>query len=307
MTYRITQLDTPEGLNDLLTATLWGSAGLRYKVRSVSWNRIPPTRRALFLAAHDEHNIVGAYTLVHDGWAFLRALLAVDPEHRGKGVAKALITEALRLTAGHSTYGTIEANNTRSMSVNADAGFHSVGEFLSRPFTRQRPRAQAHVRIAAPSELPEIASKIEAQDLLGFDAHFLRAEELLVTDDLSAGVLLCQHNWTLEHLGLPAPLDPIARRFLPLLGMRPDRYRFAFGHFWFGEPRQWNRLLEHALATQELQAISLIGDPRGAPWRELNEHVSFGVVGSMFGSDTLHITSTTSPPRPLHFTPLNGI
>jgi GNAT superfamily N-acetyltransferase len=306
---QIERLADPQPLSELLLSTTWGSEGLRYRVRSIDWSRVPTDRETIFLAARSaERGIVGAYALVEDTWGYYRLLLAVDPQAQRQGIARALLMKALASAGSHPTYGAIELDNSKSLALMKSLDLPHTATLLSHTFTRARPRSQPHVRHAHSDELPHIAELVLQQNLVGFSSNMLRPNELFVTDDLAAGMQICRHHWVLSHLGLPLGLDPLARVALPLLGISPRDFQFAFAHFWFGNPSQWAALLEHALSDLKLQAVTAVGDPRGQPWNALCEHVDFGLVDRLLGPGrTAIVTSGMHEPPPMHFSPLNGI
>jgi GNAT superfamily N-acetyltransferase len=302
-----THSESQPAQRELLAEILWGSpGGLRYQLLDgTAWDRLPASTEMLL--AHRGEEVVGCYVLAPQSWGTLRLLLAVRSGAQGSGVGRALVEHVARLKADDVLAGTIESSNERSLRISLDAGYQQVAELEVRSFTRQRPELQPGLRIAREDEIPRIAEYLRAQDHEWFDAAQLRASELLVGPDLSFGMQFCIHTWKLTNLGLPRGVDALARKALPTLGIRPDHFHFATGHFWWGDPSRWQSVLEHALFFWKLQAIVLTGDVRSNLWKDLRQNVSFGLVGTAMGGDGMVVTSNRPLNKPIHFTPLNAV
>lgn len=234
-------------------------------------------------------------------------LLAVRPGAQGTGVGRALVAHVAENSSGEVLAGTIETSNKRSIEISLDAGFKPVAELEVRTFTRLRPSLQPAFRNAVADELPQVTENLHAQAHGWFSPEQLRADELLVTPDLTAGIQLCIHTWRIANLGLPTPIDAVARKVLPISGIKPSHFRFATGHYWWGDPSRWSALLEHALVLWKLQGIVVTGDIKSQLWQDFRRHVSFGGVGSAMGSDGMIVTSNQPLTAPIHFTPLNAV
>lgn len=306
ITFTIHELPQP-AQRSLLAELSWGSpGGLRYQILDeIAWDRLPEGSRSIL--AHHNDRVVGCYVLAPQDWGVLRLLLAVHPDMQGQGVGKALVQRVAVEHAAVTLAGTIETTNQRSLQLSLDAGYKQVGELEVRTFTRYRPAARPAYRQAREEDLPQIVRHLRAQKHAWFSPDHLRLQELIVTPDLSSGIQLCPHRWRIPSLGLPGPLDGIARRVLPLLGITPTQFAFATGHYWWGDPGEWGSLLEHGLATLQIQGIVLTGDVRSTFWKDICRSVRFGLVGSAMGSDGMVITSNQAFEQPVHFTPLNAV
>lgn len=285
----------------------WGSeGGLRYRLlEGHAFDRLPASSQILL--AHRGGRVVGCYVLAPQEWGLLRMLLAVSPDALGTGVGRALVHHVAGAFSEQNLAGTIEKTNRRSLELSEAAGYTRIGELEVRTFSRFQPKSHANIRLARGEEIPAIVQHLLAQGHGWFSPDHLRASELFVTPDLSSGMQLFVHTWSLDRLGLPTPMDTIARRMLPLFQVIPSRFRFATGHYWWGDPGGWARVMEHAMAALRLQSIVLTGDVTSPAWGDLRRIVDFGVVGTAMGSDGMWVTGNRSLEHPIHFTPLNAV
>jgi GNAT superfamily N-acetyltransferase len=292
-----------------MQSAIFGTVGgPRYQLlHQPEWRRLPDNSR--IVAAHDGPHLVGALVLSEDSFGLLGLLLAVNPDRQGEGIGRRLLTKALEVAEaeGKALAGTIECENQRSHRLATSTGLRPVAHLKSRTFTRSRPRNR-HMRRATPDDLPHIQAALKEQSLDWYSDAHLDVTECWVTPDLDAGVQLMPQRWALVALGgMPLPVDKMTRRLLPLVGIQPRDFVFATAHNWWGTPARWQELFEHAMHTDNLQAIVVTGDEQAPPWKALVGHTRMGTIGTLVGSNTMDVVATAPFSRPLAFTPLNAL
>lgn len=291
----------------LLTEVWWGSpGGVQYRLQSeFHWDLLPEGSEHVVHTDSDDR-IVGTYVNAPLEMGDLIVLLAVDPQRQRAGYGQSVLAEAAQHNPDRPKIGTIELDNRRSYEAAVASGFVKIGQFRTRTFTRRSPRKHSQVVVASDRDL--IASGLASHSHRGFRPEQVDLTHTLVWSDGSAGMQFLGHNWRVRSLGMPGPIDRVALMAMPWLGIDPNSFKFATGHYWWGHPERWPTLMEHAMAEYGFQAIVVTGDPEGGLWPALETVTSWGVGGTIIGDDGLNILSTEPiEGAPWLFSPLNAI
>ena len=284
-----------------LEDTEFGTAGLRYQ-RLALPEQIARLPNAVFLELERKHKLVGTYAIAarelqsQDGPAsgLYRGLLTLSPDARREGLGRYLVARTFdwlerRSAAGPTpvvSWGCIERNNLRSLSLLRTLGAATLGTLQSMLTYRQWPRSRVTVEElgATDAGLVETALETSYRDCGLRPADTSTEPYLAVTDDrgvvAGARATLTRLNmvssgsrWDVFYDGLMRRVPAARRRFDP----RNFTYvRLSDVVVRPGRERLWRDLLPTIMARHDTHMAMFMFDPRSKVYTRLAEAGLFG-------------------------------
>lgn len=111
---------------------VWNSSGLS-EANDEEWYALTAGPSTMLLVADDDGRIAGTAVASFDGWRAFIYHVAVTPEMRGKGVARALMAEAeaqLRRQGARRAYALVNETKTAGLALCAARGFEPEGDIV---------------------------------------------------------------------------------------------------------------------------------------------------------------------------------
>ena len=305
-----------------LEDTEFGTAGLRYR-RLALPEQIARLPNAVFLELEREHKLVGTYAVaareLHtpDGPAkgLYRGLLTLSRDARREGLGRYLVERTFdwlerRSAVGPApviSWGCIERNNLRSLSLLQTMGASTLGTLQSMLTYRQWPRSRVTV-----DELGETDTRAVIKSALetsyrdcGLRAADTTTERYLAVTDESgvvagARATLTRLNmvssgsrWDFFYAGLMRHVPAARRRFDP----RNFTYvRLSDVVVRPGRERLWRDLLPTIMARHDAHMAMFMLDPRSKVYTRLAEAGLFGRFAAATRQEILVLAQAWNAP-----------
>lgn len=109
---------------------LWDTVGLG-RTTDDEWSAITTGDRNTVLVAEENGAIVGAGVATYDGWRAYIYHVAVAPDQRQRGIARALMAEAeqhLVRQGARRVYALVNEDNTAGLALCAGSGYEPEGD-----------------------------------------------------------------------------------------------------------------------------------------------------------------------------------
>ena len=109
---------------------LWESAGMN-RVSDLEWKAITGNGAARLLVCEEQGMVIGAAVTAFDGWRAYVYHVAISPDFRSKGVARAVMAEAeenLRRQGAARVYVEVNGENTAGIALCTACGFEPEGD-----------------------------------------------------------------------------------------------------------------------------------------------------------------------------------
>lgn len=120
---------------------LWRSARFPDILES-EWYAIVSNPGAYALVAEEDERVIGTAVASFDGWRAFIYHVAVDPAHRGRGIAKALMAEAETLVCAGGArhmFAMVQGDNPAGLALATVMGFEPEGDLvLVKPLVEPR-------------------------------------------------------------------------------------------------------------------------------------------------------------------------
>jgi RimJ/RimL family protein N-acetyltransferase len=289
----------PEWMVERLEEALWGTSGLRYRLRDVEVMLQAVPDVSWVVLEHQGEPVASLGLLVRPRtWnrqavdAVYMTLLVVRPDQQRRGFGRALLGETRRFVLEHVprclVFALVEADNVASLKACAGAGFERTSRADLVNVARTAPRASARVQRLSANALPEVLAQLK----MSYGAHQLYD---------GAASVLPQHCWALTDGGrVLAALQAEPRRtelvdlgyrgwlkralpWLPVLRtlVDPEDYRFLWvQHVWFadGHAAEAFELLEGVLHASDHRLAVVLWDPDSPMHRSWRRGGRIGVL-----------------------------
>jgi GNAT superfamily N-acetyltransferase len=286
----------------LIEGVIWGSSGLRYRVLTCDYERLPGGR--CFALRDASGRALATVSALSRTWGWFLLLLAVDPAHERQGLGRELLGRVRAILDQRLVVGTVEYDNHRSLSACRAAGLHARGRLETLCFVRVGQLIDPRLRRATPDERREILAELGSAAV----PEEALLSECWVWDDggPKAFVQAVVHRWTITGMGGAGFVVLPALRALRALDLLPiDLANFAFlslHHRW-GAPERFDEFWAALLGEHHVHAAVTFGTPDAPDWRSCKREVHRGLIGVAVGSVSLHIVSTDALPDPFVYSP----
>jgi RimJ/RimL family protein N-acetyltransferase len=271
------QRDRPEWMVAWLEEVLWGTRGLRYRLRDVEVMLQAVPDVSWVVLEHRGEPVASIGMVVRPRtWnrqlvdtAYL-TLFVVPADQQRRGFGRALLRETRRFVLEHMPrcliFGLVEADNIASLKASASAGFERVSRVDMVNLARTAPRGSTRAERLAAEFLPEFLTQVKAtygrHQLYDGAASILPGQCWTLTEGgrMVAGLQAEPRRTQFVDLGYGGWLKR-ALPWLPVLRtlVDPEDYRFLWlQHIWFadGHAAEAFELLEAVLhATDHRLAV----------------------------------------------------
>ena len=289
----------PEWMEGRLEEVVWGTGGLRYRIRDVEEMLQAVPDVTWVVLEHQGEPVASLGIVVRPrtwNWevvdtAYL-ALLVVKADQQRRGFGRALLRETRRFVLQKMprclVFALVEADNIASLKAAAGAGFERVSRVDMVNLARTAPRASTRVHRLSSELLPELLTRLK----VSYGKHQLYD---------GAASVLPQHCWTLTEGGrMLAALQAERRRtelvdlgyrgwlkralpWLPVLRtlVDPSDYRFLWiQHIWFadGHAAEAFELVEGVLHATTHRLAVVQWDPGSPIYRRWRRGGRIGIL-----------------------------
>lgn len=295
------------GLERLLTRTIWGDAGIKYRVLGIG-SLLSGIVDPHFITLEDGQSVIGGMvcgrrSTIIDGrpcMALHIAMLAIDAAHSGRGYGPLLAKRAKPflsdLLGGCGViYLYVEGTHHASIELHRRLGYRDLCMLDAHIFTRISPRETSALRTIDDAERTAITHALDTayqgHVLVDFDQSLApeRYHVLGSPGEIRCGAQISEMRWGLE--SLPGPAGYFTLNLLPhipgLAGQfRPADFRFLRVSNILPpreHPEDLDQLLEACLAAHGVNAAILFMDARSPLQQAIIARMQLGLVDRLIG------------------------